>query len=165
NIVYAEFQYGSLFRYDRKSGEIVDVQPQPAAGEPANRWNWDSPVKISPHSHTRLFFGSQRLWKSDDRGDTWTAISPDLTRQLDRNKLKVMGRLWSVDAVAKNASTSQFGNIVSIAESPLVEGLVYVGTDDGLVQVTEDGGAHWRREEKFAGVPDMTYVSDLEPSR
>ncbi|HEV8239516.1 MAG TPA: glycosyl hydrolase [Thermoanaerobaculia bacterium] len=165
NVVYSQFQHGNLFRYDKKSGEIVDIQPQPGPGEPASRWNWDSALIISPHLHTRLYFGAQRLFKTDDRGNSWQAVSPDLTRQIDRNKLKVMGRVWSVDAVAKNASTSFYGNIVSLAESPLVEGLLYVGTDDGLIQVSEDGGATWRKQEKFPGVPDMTYVSDLEPSR
>jgi hypothetical protein len=142
NIVYSQFQYGNLFRYDKKSGEQVFIQPQPGHGEPASRWNWDSALIISPHSHTRLYFGAQQLYKSDDRGNTWVAVSPDLTRQIDRNKLKVMGRVWGIDAVAKNASTSFFGNIVSLAESPLVEGLLYVGTDDGLIQVSEDGGAN-----------------------
>ena len=165
NIVYSQYQHGNLFRYDKRSGETVDVQPQPGPGEPANRWNWDSALIGSPHLHTRLYFGAQRLYRTDDRGNTWRAVSPDLTRQVDRNKLKVMGRVWSVDSVAKNNSTSFFGNIVSLAESPLVEGLLYVGTDDGLVQVSEDGGASWRKQDKFPGVPDMTYVSDLEPSR
>ena len=165
NVIYTQYQYGNLFRFDKKSGEIVDIQPQPGPGEPASRWNWDSAIIVSPHLHTRLYFGAQRLYKTDDRGNTWEAVSPDLTRQVDRNKLKVMGRVWSVDAVAKNVSTSFYGNIVSLAESPLVEGLLYVGTDDGLIQVSEDGGKTWRKQEKFPGVPDMTYVSDVEPSR
>jgi hypothetical protein len=76
-----------------------------------------------------------------------------------------MGRVWSVDAVAKNASTSFWGNIVSLAESPKKEDLVYAGTDDGLVQVTEDGGATWRKVATFPGVPEMTYVADLAPRR
>ena len=164
NVVYTQYQHGNLFRFDRKSGEIVDVQPQPDRGEPASRWNWDSALIVSPHLHTRLYVGAQRLYQTDDRGNTWQPVSPDLTRQVDRNKLEVMGRVWGVDAVAKNASTSFYGNIVSLAESPLVEGLLYVGTDDGLVQVSEDGGKTWRKQEKFPGVPDMTYVSDLEPS-
>jgi photosystem II stability/assembly factor-like uncharacterized protein len=164
-VVYTQYQYGNLFRYDKKSGEIVDIQPQPDRGEPASRWNWDSALIVSPHLHTRLYFGAQRLYRSDDRGNSWQPASPDLTRQIDRNKLKVMGRVWSVDAVAKNASTSFYGNIVSLSESPLVEGLLYVGTDDGLVQISEDGGQTWRKQEKFPGVPDMTYVSDLEASR
>jgi photosystem II stability/assembly factor-like uncharacterized protein len=164
NIIYAESQHGGLVRYDRRTGEQVDIQPQAAPGEDPLRWNWDSPILISPHSNTRLYFAAQRVFRSDDRGNSWKAISPDLTRQIDRNTLKVMGRVWSVDAVSKNASTSFYGNIVSMAESPVKEGLIYVGTDDGLVQVTEDGGGAWRKIEKFPGIPDNTYVSRLEPS-
>jgi hypothetical protein len=91
-------------------------------------------------------------------------VSPDLTRQLDRNKLDVMGRVWSVDAVAKNASTSFYGNIVSLSESPLVEGLVYAGTDDGLIQVTEDGGQTWRKVDGIKGIAELAYVSYLTAS-
>ncbi|MCU0256186.1 MAG: hypothetical protein MUF60_05550, partial [Vicinamibacterales bacterium] len=165
NIVYATLQYGVLARYDRRSGEALLIQPQEEKGEPPLRWNWDSPLLISPHSHTRLYFAANRLFRSDDRGGSWKPISPDLTRQIDRNTLKVMGRVWGPDAVAKGGSTSFYGNIVSLAESPKVEGLLYVGTDDGLIQVSEDGGATWRRQETFPGVPDTTYVSDIVASR
>jgi photosystem II stability/assembly factor-like uncharacterized protein len=164
NIVYAEAQYGALDRYDLRTGEQVQIQPQPGKGEPALRWNWDSPLIISPHSHTRLYFAANRLFKSEDRGNSWTPISPDLTRQIDRRKLKVMGRVWGPDTVAYNTSTSFYGNIVALSESPKKQGLIYVGTDDGLVQITEDGGANWRKLDKFPGIPDDTYVSDLEPS-
>ena len=164
NIVYALLQYGIIARYDRKTGEDLGIQPQEGAGQPPLRWNWDAPLIISPFSPTRLYFGANILFRSDDRGSTWKAISPDLTRQLDRNTLKVMGKVWAPDAVAKDQSTSIFGNIVALDESPLTEGLLYVGTDDGLVQVSEDGGATWRKDEKFPGVPDMTYVSDLTAS-
>jgi photosystem II stability/assembly factor-like uncharacterized protein len=164
NIVYAEAQYGALDRYDLRTGEQVQIQPQPGKGEPALRWNWDSPLIISPHSHTRLYFAANRLFKSEDRGNSWTPVSPDLTRQIDRRKLKVMGRVWGPDTVAYNTSTSFYGNIVALSESPKKQGLIYVGTDDGLVQVTEDGGANWRKIDKFPGIPDDTYVSDLEPS-
>jgi len=119
----------------------------------------------APHSPTRLYFAANRLFRSDDRGDSWRAISPDLSRQLDRNQLKVMGRIQRPEAVAKNASTSIYGNIVALAESPLAEGLLYVGTDDGLVQTSEDGGGQWRRGEIFPGVPANTYVSRLVASR
>jgi photosystem II stability/assembly factor-like uncharacterized protein len=162
--VYAEAQYGALVRYNRKTGEQLFIQPQPGRGEPALRWNWDSPVIISPHSHTRLYFAANKLFQSDDRGASWRAISPDLTRQIDRHKLKVMGRVWGPDTVAYDTSTSLYGNIVSLAESPVKQGLLYVGTDDGLVQVTDDDGGHWRKLETFPGIPDSTYVSDLEPS-
>jgi photosystem II stability/assembly factor-like uncharacterized protein len=165
NTVYSESQYGVLVRYDKPTGQELLLQPQEGKGEPPLRWNWDSPVIISPHSHTRIYFAANRLFRSDDRGDTWKAISGDLTRQIDRNKLPVMGRVWEPDAVAKNQSTSFYGNIVALSESPKKEGLIYVGTDDGLIQVTADGGASWTKYDKFAGVPDTTYVSRLAASR
>ena len=164
NIVYSQSQYGGLVRYDRSSGEYVDIQPQEEPGEEAHRWNWDSPVLISPHSPTRLYFACQRLYRSDDRGSSWKAISPDLSRDIDPNTLPVFGKIQGIDSVAKNMSTSNYGNIVSLTESPLVEGLIFVGTDDGLIQVTEDGGDNWRKTAAVAGVPDMTYVSRLEAS-
>jgi photosystem II stability/assembly factor-like uncharacterized protein len=161
NTVYAESQYGVLVRYDRTSGQELVLQPLEGKGEPPLRWNWDSPVIISPHSHTRLYFAANRLFRSDDRGETWKAISGDLTRLINRNTLPVMGRVWEPDAVAKNGSTSFYGNIVALSESPKKEGLVYVGTDDGLIQVTSDAGSSWTKYETFAGVPEKTYVSRL----
>jgi photosystem II stability/assembly factor-like uncharacterized protein len=164
NIVYAQAQYGDLARYDRKSGEEIPIQPTPPSGE-AYRWNWDSPLLISPHKNTRLYFAANKLFKSENRGNSWTVISPDLTRQVDRNSLPVMDKIQSIDAVAKNASTSYYGNIVSLSESPLTEGLLYVGTDDGLIQISEDGGSHWRKVDKFPGVPEYSYVSCLLASQ
>jgi photosystem II stability/assembly factor-like uncharacterized protein len=164
NTIYSESQYGVLVRHDKPTGQEMVLQPQEGKGESPLRWNWDSPVIISPHSHTRLYFAANKLFRSDDRGDSWKAISGDLTRQMDRNKLPVMGRVWEPDAVAKNQSTSLYGNIVALAESPKKEGLIYVGTDDGLIQVTSDGGQTWTKYEKFAGVPDITYVSRLAAS-
>ncbi|MBI2214998.1 MAG: glycosyl hydrolase [Acidobacteria bacterium] len=161
DIVYSESQYGGLTRFDRKTGETLDIKPMIAKGEEPLRFNWDSPLALSPHSPTRLYFGANRLFRSDDRGDSWTAISPDLTKRVDRNALEVMGKVWPPDAVAKNASTSLYGNLVALAESPKVEGLLYTGSDDGLIQVSEDGGTHWRRVDSFPGVPPSTYVSRL----
>ncbi len=162
--VYAESQYGVLVRYDKASGQELVLQPLEGKGEPPLRWNWDSPVIISPHSHTRLYFAANKLFRSDDRGDTWKPISGDLTRQINRNTLPVMGRVWEPDAVAKNGSTSFYGNIVALSESPKKEGLIYAGTDDGLIQVTADGGGSWTKYETFAGVPEKTYVSRLSAS-
>jgi photosystem II stability/assembly factor-like uncharacterized protein len=161
NIVYAESQYGGMVRYDKKSGESISIKPQPGKGEYTYRWNWNTPLFISPHSHTRIYTSANKVFRSDDRGNTWQVISDDLTRQTDRNKLPVMGRVWSVDAVAKNSSTSLYGTIVSLDESRIQEDLLYAGTDDGLIQVTEDAGKTWRKIEKFPGVPEMTYVSDI----
>jgi photosystem II stability/assembly factor-like uncharacterized protein len=164
NIVYGESQYGGLGRYDKRTGELLDIQPQPTGTMDPLRQNWDSPLIISPHDSNRLYFAAQYLFRSDDRGNTWKPVSGDLTRRIERNTLPVMGRVWGIDAVAKNVSTSAYGNIVSLSESPLQEGLLYVGTDDGLIQVTEDGGKNWKKIEKFAGVPELTYVSALQAS-
>jgi len=165
NTVYAELQDGNLVRYDRKTGERVDIVPTEGPGEPPLRWDWDSPIIVSSHSHTRIYFGANKVFKSDDRGDSWKAISGDITRHLDRDALPVMGKIWPPEAVAKNASTSYFGNSTTIAESPKKESLLYVGTDDGLISVTEDGGAHWRKMDTFPGVPDMTYVTRVVASQ
>jgi photosystem II stability/assembly factor-like uncharacterized protein len=165
NIVYSQWQYAGLVRFDRATGEAVDIQPQPAPGEDPYRWNWDAPIILSPHSHTRLYFASQKLFRSDDRGNTWRAVSEDLSRGIDRNRLEVMGKVWGPDAVHKSGSTSIYGNAVALSESKLVEGLIYVGTDDGQVHVTSDGGATWHTEGDFPGVPKYSYVSDLEASQ
>lgn len=160
NIIYCQWQYGGLTRYDMQSGERMSIKPQERKDEEPYRWNWDTPLILSPHAN-RLYAAANKVFRSDDRGNTWQVISDDLTRQVDRNKLPVMDQVWSVDAVSKNASTSFYGNIVSLTESPLVEGLIYVGTDDGLIQVTENGGETWKKIESFPGIPDMTYVSCL----
>jgi len=164
NTIYSESQYGVLVRYDKRTGEELLIQPGEPKGGPPLRWNWDSPLIISPHSHTRLYFAANKLFRSDDRGNTWKAISGDLTRQTDRNQLPVMGKVWGPDAVAKNQSTSFYGNIVALAESPKQENLIYVGTDDGLIQVTADSGGTWTKYDKFPGVPETTYVSRLAAS-
>lgn len=165
NTIYAELQYGSLVRFDKRTGERMGIQPGDRRGEQGLRFNWDSPFIISPHSHTRLYFAADKLFRSDDRGDTWKVISSELSRGLDRNKLPVMGKIWGPDAVAKHTSTDPFGNSSALAESPRKEGLIYVGTDDGLIQVTEDAGKNWRKIESFPGVPDMTYVSRIAASQ
>jgi len=164
DIVYSESQYGGMVRYDRKSGEAIDIQPQPREGEYSYRWNWNTPLFVSHFKNSRIFCAANKVFKSDDRGNSWEVISPDLTRQIDRNKLPVMGRVWSVDAVAKNASTSLYGTIVSMAESPVRENLLFAGTDDGLIRITKDCGKTWNRIDKISGVPEMTYVSDICPS-
>ena len=164
DIVYSQAQYGWLVRYNKKNGERVSIQPQPPIGE-AYRWNWNAPLIISPHNHNRLYFAANKVFRSDDQGQSWKVISPDLTRQLDRNQLKVMGKIQSPEAVAKNASTSLFGNIVYIDESPIKEGLLYIGTDDGLIQVSEDAGKNWRKLQKIENVPEMTYVSSIRASQ
>ncbi len=164
DIVYSAYQYGNIFRYDKKSGERTKIKPQPLKGEKTYKWNWNAPFILSPHSPTRLYMAANKVFRSDDRGNTWEVISGDITAQIDRNTWPVMGRYWGVDAVVKDVSTSLYGMAVSLAESPLQEGLLYVGTDDGLIQVTEDAGENWMKVENFPGVPEHTYVSDIFPS-
>ena len=130
----------------------------------ADRPNWDAPYIISPHNPRRVYWASQYVYRSDDRGDNWTRISPDLSRNLKWQELPIMGKVWPLDSVAYHESTTALSNVVSIDESPLREGLIWVGTDDGLVQVTEDGGKNWRKIEQFPGVPQYTYVTDVFPS-
>ncbi|MFG0284913.1 MAG: WD40/YVTN/BNR-like repeat-containing protein, partial [Phycisphaerales bacterium JB039] len=163
--VYSQSQYGGLVRYDRRSGQTVDIRPREAPGEEPYVFNWDSPLMISPHSHTRLYFGGDRVFRSDDRGNSWEVVSPRLSRGIDRNTLEVMGKIQPPEAVDKHLYTSIYGSVVALSESPLVEGLLYAGTDDGLIQVSEDGGETWRKIDAFAGVPHMTYVSDIEASQ
>ncbi|HET7695273.1 MAG TPA: hypothetical protein VFK57_06155 [Vicinamibacterales bacterium] len=139
-----------------------------AAGGPpdanADRPNWDAPYIISPHNPRRLYWASQYVYRSDDRGDNWARISPDLSRNLKWQELPIMGKVWPLDSVAYHESTTALSNVVAIDESPLREGLIWVGTDDGLVQVTENGGRSWRKIEQFPGVPQYTYVTDVFPS-
>jgi photosystem II stability/assembly factor-like uncharacterized protein len=163
--IYAESQNGGLIRFDKTTGERVNIRPLVGKGEPSLRTNWDTPFIISPHSHTRLYYAANILFRSDNRGDDWKAISGDLTRQLDRDALPVMGKIWGPDAIAKHQSTALYGNASALAESPKKEGLIYVGTDDGLIQVTENGGGSWRKIETFPGVPEKTYVSRILASQ
>ena len=165
NIVYGESQYGGVVRLDPRTSERVQIRPVEDRGESPLRFNWETPFIISPHSPSRLYFGANRLFRSDDRGNTWKAISPDLTRQTDRNTLPVMGRIWAPEAIAQHQSTATWGNISAISESRKREGLLYVGTDDGNVQVSLDSGANWRKSERVPGLPEYggygVYVNRL----
>jgi len=164
NIIYAETQQGGLHRVDRASGEQVFIQPQAGEDEDYERFNWDAPIEISPHSPSRIYFASQRVWRTDDRGDSWTPISDDLTRDQERIALPIMGRQQSWDNPWDVSAMSNYNTITSLAESPLEEGLIYAGTDDGLLQVTEDGGDTWRRIElaDIDDVPDMAFINDIK---
>ncbi len=189
-VVYVQSQNGALQRLDVRTSVSVSIRPSarntgagtaaaapqggagrggPAGGgggrgQPFGRWHWDSPLVISPHSARRLYYAGERVYRSDDRGDSWTAISADLTRQLDATKIPIMGRVWPADSVAFNQATTTLSTITAIDESPLLEGLLYAGTDDGNIQVTEDGGSTWRKADPIRGVPEHTYVTDVFPS-
>jgi photosystem II stability/assembly factor-like uncharacterized protein len=161
DVIYAESQYGVLYRMDRRTGERRRIQPwQPQEGERAPyRWNWSAPLLISPHDPRTLYFGANVLFRSRDRGDSWEIISPDLTRGISRDSLPLQGRIQPPDAIDLHASTALYGNISTLAVSPARPGVVAVGTDDGIVQVTRNDGATWHATARFPGVPEMTKVS------
>ena len=161
DIVYSQSQYGVLVRYDRLSGEEVGIQPKERKDENGYRWNWDAPLQVSSHKPGRLYFAANKVFRSDDYGNNWEVISEDLTQQINRNELKIMDRVWSIDAVAKNRSTSPYGTLVAFSESPVDENLLVVGSDDGLIHVSTDGGANWRKSSNFSGVPSNTYVNNV----
>ncbi len=165
NIMYTEAQVGSMIRYDKRNGDSVFIRPIVEPEEETDRWNWDAPLIVSPHNSKRLYFASQRVYRSEDRGDTWKPISGDLSKGINRLAEKFMGRSWSIDAVWDNDAMSYYSNIITIDESPIIEGLIYVGTDDGLVQVTEDGGKNWRKIDKFPGIPYGTFVNEVMASK
>jgi len=165
NIVYCESQYGNVNRYDRKSGEGIGIKPRPRKDEDTYKWNWNAPLIISHHSHTRIYMMANKVFRSDDRGNSWEVISEDLTSGVDRNSWPVMDHYWSWDAVVKDVSTSLWGTGVSLSESRLDEDLLYAGTDDGVISITTDGGDSWKQVKTFPGVPEFTYVSDLLADR
>ena len=165
NIVYSEYQYGNAFRYDKKSGEATSIKPAPLKGEDNYRWNWDAPLILSQHNGQTLYIAANKLFKSVDRGNTWQKISEDLTRNEDRDQFPMMGKYWPSNAVVKHVSTSQWGTILTVAESSVKEGLLYVGTDDGLIQVSDNDGQSWTKTAAFPGVPEYTPISDIMPSR
>ena len=165
NIVYGESQGGDIVRYDVRTGEQKTIKPLPEFGGKPYRWNWSSPMLISPYDHNTIYFGANYLFKSTNRGDAWTRLGPDLTRQRNRDSLRVMGKIWPRDAVARHQGTADYGNISTIDESPIRQGLLYVGTDDGVISISRDGGATWNRITKFPTVPDETYVSRVVASR
>ena len=164
DIIYSQIQQGNLYRIDRTTGEVIYIKPQPDAGEPYERFNWDAPILVSPHSPTRIYHGSQRIWRSDNRGDSWEAISGDLTRNQERITLPIMGKTQSWDSPWDFTAMSTYNTITSLAESPLQEGLIYAGTDDGLIQITEDGGKSWRKVEvgTLPGVPTTAFINDIK---
>ena len=164
NIAYIEIQEGTLHRLDRRSEEVINIQPQPAPNDPPERWNWDAPIQISPHNHKRIYFGSQRVWKSEDQGSSWMPVSKDLTTNTNRYELETMdNRVWSADALYDNGAMSKYATLTSLSESPKVEGLLYTGSDDGLIHVSEDGGQNWRKS-MLPKVPVRSFINDIEAS-
>ncbi len=163
-ISYQQIQQGTLHRHDRRTEEVIFIQPLAGPNDPPERWNWDSPIEVSPHNHKRIYFGSQRVWQSDDRGDSWTPISGDLTTNTNRYELEMMdNRVWSVDSLYDTRAMSKYATLSAIDESPVAEGLLYTGSDDGLVHVSEDGGQNWKSS-KLPKIPTRSFINDVEAS-
>jgi len=164
NIIYGQWQQGNLTRHDRTTGENVFIQPQPDLGERTERFNWDAPILVSPHNPAHLYFASQRVWKSTDRGDSWTAISGDLTKNIERITTPFFNATQSWDNPWDMYAMSNYSTITSLAESAIQAGLIYAGTDDGLIQVTEDGGASWSKIDfsKIPALPSTAFVNDIK---
>ncbi|MFQ5536152.1 MAG: glycosyl hydrolase [Gemmatimonadota bacterium] len=165
NIAYVESQYGFLVRYDKRTGDRRPIRPVPPEGEPAYRFNWSAPVKISPWDHKTIYFAANYLFKSPDRGDTWIRLGEDLTRSIDRDSLPMMGKIPGDDAVSRHQGTAVFSNISTIDISEIQEGLLVTGSDDGTIAISSDDGATWKKQTRFPGVPDTAYVSRVRLSK
>jgi len=163
NIVYSEMQGAEyIWRYDTERRQPKIIKPYADAGDPKLRFNWNAALQLSPHKPDRIYVGSQFLHRSDDMGESWTKISPDLTtndpaKQSQENS----GGLSTDNSGAENHCT-----IFSVAESPLDENVIWVGTDDGNVQVTTNGGKTWTNVvANVPGLPKFTWAYHVEPSR
>lgn len=164
-IIYAESQDGNISRIDRVSNERKTIRPLPARGEAPYRWNWNTPILMSPHNPETIYVGANRVFRSTDRGQSWTAISPDLTEATDREGLLLMGQVAKDFTIAKHDGVQSYGNIVQLVESPRTAGVLYAGTDDGKVHMTRDSGKTWTDiTTRFPGVPKNAYVSRLSAS-
>jgi len=170
-IVFSESQNGNMNRYDLTTGEKTPMRPitgPRAAGDTAKtyRFNWNSPLQLSPHDPATVYLGANYLLRSRDRGMSWEEVGGlDLTKQIDRAELEIMGVPGSEPQMSVNDGISTYGNLTAFAESPLTPGLLYVGTDDGNVQISRDDGATWTNvADRIPDLPERTYVSRLEPS-
>ena len=163
NLIYAETQQGGLHRIDLITGEQTFIQPQAGINDPHERFNWDAPIIVSPHNPSTIYFGSYRVWKSENRGDSWVPISGDLTRNENRIELPIMGRKQSWDNSWDVGAMSNYNTITSLSESPIKKGLIYAGTDDGFIQITKDGGENWKKIPVTSlGLRKRSFVNDIK---
>ncbi|MGY8919686.1 MAG: WD40/YVTN/BNR-like repeat-containing protein [Flavobacteriales bacterium] len=164
NIMYAQSQQGYINRVDRTTGESVSIRPQEGIDEPYERFNWDAPILVSQHDPKRLYFGTQRVWRSENRGDSWNTISSDLTKNEERLSLPIMGRIQSFDNAWDVYAMSTYNTITSLSESKTNENVLYAGTDDGVIQNTKDGGETWTKMtvDKLPGAPASAFVNDIK---
>ena len=132
-------------------------------GDPHERYNWDTPILVSPHNPAKIYIASYRVWESENRGDSWTPISGDLTRNENRIELPIMGRTQSWDNAWDVKAMSQYNTITSLSESPVQEGIIWAGTDDGFIQVTSNGGNSWKSiPVTELGIPERSFVNDIK---
>jgi photosystem II stability/assembly factor-like uncharacterized protein len=167
NIVYAESQDGNLSRRDLRTSESKSIRPREDSDkDPRYRFQWNSPMAISPHDPKTIYFGGNYLFRSHDRGDTWERLGKDLTTGQDRGELPVMGKkLDRVSTLSFDDGVASWPCITAIAESYVKAGVLWVGTDDGNVQMTQDSGKTWINVvSHIPGVPKGAYVSRIEPS-
>ncbi|HVH60818.1 MAG TPA: hypothetical protein VM709_10810, partial [Candidatus Sulfotelmatobacter sp.] len=165
-VVYTESQDGHVARRDMRTGQQRSVMPEAKAGEPHYRFQWNSPVAISSHNHTTIYYGGNYLFKSTDRGDSWTRLGGDLTTGADRSKVPILGKVPDKNTLSRDDGVEDYPTITTISESPLTPNVLWVGTDDGNLQVTRDGGKTWKNvASKVPGVPKGTYVSRVVASK
>src|SRR3990170_1546826 len=163
--VYSNSNDGSFTRVDAETGDVLDITPAPPPGEPEYRWEWTSPTLVSRHDHSVVYAGGNRLFISRDRGGSWERTD-DLTRRIDRDTLRLMGVRGADITLSRHDGESSFGVISSIAESPLDRAILWVGTDDGIVQVSRDGGKTWSEVSgNIRGTPTGAFVSRVIASR
>ncbi len=166
DLVFTESQEGTLLRLKLSTHEWANVVPQAKPGEPPYRWEWNAPIIVSTHKPHRLYFAAQYLFRSDDRGDSWTRISPDLTTDVDRNKLPILGKTPPTPILSKNYGVTWYPTITRIAESPLDPDVLWTGTEDGNLQVTRDGGKTWTNTVANLPAPIRgQYISGIEASK
>lgn len=165
NIVYTDAQEGQLVRFNRLTHEWAPIQPIPNFNQPQYRFTWDAPLEISPHNPSTLFFGGNYLFKSIDRGDSWTELGGDLTTNVDRFKLPILGKLPSRDTVSLNYGVTFYPSITQVSQSPVDANVLWVGTEDGNLQVSRNGGKSWGNvADNVPGLPKGTWVTGIEPS-
>jgi photosystem II stability/assembly factor-like uncharacterized protein len=165
-IVYAEGQDGYIDRRDLRTGQQRSIRPEAKAGEPHYRFQWNSPVTVSAHDHKAIYYAGNYLFKSTDRGDTWTRVSGDLTTGVDRNKLPILGKTPDKTTLSRHDGVEEYPTIATLSESPLAPNVLWAGTDDGNLQVTRDGGKSWKNvASRVPGVPKGTYVSRVVASK
>ncbi|MDC1108825.1 glycosyl hydrolase [Flavobacteriaceae bacterium] len=164
DIMYAQSQQGYINRIDRTTGEAVNIRPHEGIDEPYERFNWDAPILVSQHDPKRLYFGTQRVWRSENRGDSWSTISSDLTKNEERLSLPIMGRVQSFDNALDVYAMSTYNTITSLSESKTNENVLYAGTDDGIIQYTRDGGDNWSKMtvDELPDVPASAFVNDIK---